>query len=116
MNFQAYLRYAFAHPSQGGGIRPRDFQAVEYMMRRADRMLEQIFEDSSATDMHVTEEVSKWYAEQNRPRNPVSSSSAADAKAQEGRSEASSGGSPPNDPSGSQVRPRTTRTSLLKKK
>ncbi|KDN52750.1 hypothetical protein K437DRAFT_266411 [Tilletiaria anomala UBC 951] len=61
INFLIYLRHAFQHPSQGGGIRQRDFSAIDYMTRRGNRMMEQIFEEKGVKDIHVSKDVVEWY-------------------------------------------------------
>ncbi|SHO79729.1 Similar to S.cerevisiae protein SDH6 (Mitochondrial protein involved in assembly of succinate dehydrogenase) [Malassezia sympodialis ATCC 42132] len=47
-DFTLYLRHFFRHPSMGGGLSKRDFTTVEYMMRRANKMLDEIFANPSA--------------------------------------------------------------------
>ena len=46
-DFTLYLRHFFRHPQMGGGLSVRDFATIEYMMRRASRMMEDVFENSS---------------------------------------------------------------------
>lgn len=50
-NFHAYLRHAFRHPSMGGGVRARDFSAIDYLMRRGTRMMEDVFESRGVKDI-----------------------------------------------------------------
>ncbi|WFD32575.1 hypothetical protein MSPP1_003623 [Malassezia sp. CBS 17886] len=42
-DFTLYLRHFFRHPNMGGGVSVRDFTTVEYMMRRAQKMLDDVF-------------------------------------------------------------------------
>ena len=55
--FLLYLRHHFKHPSQGGGIKKRDFSAVDYMIRRGHRMIDQVFREKGATSVVLPREV-----------------------------------------------------------
>ncbi|AYO43930.1 hypothetical protein DNF11_2980 [Malassezia restricta CBS 7877] len=46
-DFTLYLRHFFRHPHMGGGLSVRDFATIEYMMRRASRMMEDVYENPS---------------------------------------------------------------------
>ncbi|CAD6896416.1 unnamed protein product [Tilletia laevis] len=65
-HFLLYLRHAFKHPSQGGAVGRRDFSAIEHLLRRGERMVEQVFGDVGVRDVHlpgyVIEEVQREQA------------------------------------------------------
>lgn len=46
-DFTLYLRHFFRHPEMGGGLSVRDFATIEYMMRRASRMIEDVYDNPS---------------------------------------------------------------------
>lgn len=53
-DFLLYLRHFFRHPSMGGGVSVRDFATVEYMMRRGNKMLEDIYENPSTKRIRLS--------------------------------------------------------------
>lgn len=52
-DFTLYLRHFFRHPNMGGGISVRNFTVIDYMMRRADRMFESMFENDSVKNIQL---------------------------------------------------------------
>lgn len=54
-DFTLYLRHFFRHPSMGGGLSKRDFTTIEYMMRRATKMLDDIFENPSTRRVRLSD-------------------------------------------------------------
>ena len=42
-SFLLYLRHFFRHPKMGGGVSKRGITTIEYLMRRASRMYEDIY-------------------------------------------------------------------------
>ncbi|PWN42653.1 hypothetical protein IE81DRAFT_276958, partial [Ceraceosorus guamensis] len=52
-HFVTYLRHAFRAPSQGGGVKRRDFAAIDYLMRKGRKMVEDVFESSGVKDIHL---------------------------------------------------------------
>ncbi|KAE8219908.1 hypothetical protein CF319_g6479 [Tilletia indica] len=52
-HFLLYLRHAFKHPSQGGSIGRRDFSAIEHLLRRGERMVDQVFAEKGVKDVHL---------------------------------------------------------------
>ncbi|CAO1618269.1 unnamed protein product [Jaminaea pallidilutea] len=59
--FLLYLRHAFRAPAGGGGIAKRDFSAIEYMKRRADKMLEAIFEAKGVKKVGLPAGAIEWW-------------------------------------------------------
>ncbi|KAE8265076.1 hypothetical protein A4X09_0g6777 [Tilletia walkeri] len=52
-HFLLYLRHAFKQPSQGGSIGRRDFSAIEHLLRRGERMVDQVFAEKGVKDVHL---------------------------------------------------------------
>lgn len=52
-DFTLYLRHFFRHPKMGGGVSVRDFATVEYMGRRAGKMIESLFESPSVKNIKL---------------------------------------------------------------
>ncbi|EPQ29194.1 uncharacterized protein PFL1_03481 [Pseudozyma flocculosa PF-1] len=52
-NFTLYLRHFFRHPDMGGGLTRRDISAIEYMMRRGRRLVEDTFEPPGIRDVSL---------------------------------------------------------------
>ncbi|PWN53266.1 hypothetical protein IE53DRAFT_310518 [Violaceomyces palustris] len=52
-NFLLYLRHFFKHPNMGGGLTRRDFSAIEYMKRRCDKMLDEVFLHPGVKDIRL---------------------------------------------------------------
>lgn len=60
-SFLLYLRHAFRHPSLGGGLRKRDFSAIEYMLRRGERMVSEVFEDVGVKRVGLPRGAGEWW-------------------------------------------------------
>ncbi|CAO1620634.1 unnamed protein product [Parajaminaea phylloscopi] len=63
-SFLLYLRHAFRSPSGGGGIRRRDFSAIDYMLRRGSKMIEDIFEQQGVKKISVPQGAPEWWSEE----------------------------------------------------
>lgn len=60
-SFLLYLRHAFRSPQGGGGIRKRDFSAIEYMLRRGDKMMSAVFEEKGVKMISVPAGAREWW-------------------------------------------------------
>ncbi|KAK0530450.1 hypothetical protein OC842_003919 [Tilletia horrida] len=72
-HFLLYLRHAFKHPVHGGGaVSKRDFGAIEHLLRKGERTVEQVFADRGVRAVHlpgyVIEEVRREQEERERRR------------------------------------------------
>jgi len=78
-HFLLYLRHAFKHPSQGGSVSKRDFSAIEHLLRKGERMVDQIFADRGVRDVHlpkyVIDEVLAEQARRTREREQADAGS-----------------------------------------
>lgn len=60
-SFLLYLRHAFRSPSGGGGLRKRDFGAIEYMLRRGDKMIGDVLEERGTKSISLPRGASEWW-------------------------------------------------------
>ncbi|PWN18976.1 hypothetical protein BCV69DRAFT_272908 [Microstroma glucosiphilum] len=65
-SFLLYLRHAFRSPSGGGGLRKRDFGAIEYMLRRGDKMIGDVLEEKGTKSISLPRGASEWWEEEVR--------------------------------------------------
>ncbi|CAO1613044.1 unnamed protein product [Sympodiomycopsis kandeliae] len=60
-SFLLYLRHAFKSPSGGGGLSKRQFSAIEYMIRRGTKMVDEIFVEKGVKKINVPAGAVEWW-------------------------------------------------------
>ncbi|ORY88478.1 hypothetical protein BCR35DRAFT_301629 [Leucosporidium creatinivorum] len=55
----AFVSHQFRHPTLGGGLRRKDVGAIEYYLRRGEKMLEQ-FQSTGAKSVSIPEGSEEW--------------------------------------------------------